>query len=284
LPGGAGGGGSVKCSGLNSIGTAPSSILQPERGVDEEVSVGHQFFGDSNAQFSFYTTNVYDKIYSTLVPISQSGTGFVDPTFLAQALAKVGGLCGVANASSLLGVSGNVNVGQLRAQGFTLSGRARVHPQFFIDYDWATTSTSLVSVPLAYLQSNLSIIPGSQLPRLPLHTLDLAFDGVFPKRNGVDVRYTLHTVSANNTKSLPAYNFSDLRVLVPAGPGSFAVSVGNLFNQNAEVRGLENAGVPLALNQYATAASYAPYIGAASTEQFGLPYRSIFFEYALHLR
>jgi outer membrane receptor protein involved in Fe transport len=284
LPGGAGGGGSVKCSGLNSIGTAPSSILGPERGVDEEVSVGHQFYGDSNAQFSFYNTNVYDKIYSTLVPISQSGTGFIDPTFLAQALAKVQGLCGVANASSLLGVSGNINVGQLRAQGFTFSGRARLHPQFFIDYDWATTSTALVSVPVTYLQSNLSIIPGSQLPRLPLHTLDIAFDGAFPHRNGVDVRYTLHTVSANNTKALPPYSFSDLRVLVPAGPGSFAVSVGNLFNQYAEVRGLENAGVPLALNQYATAASYAPYIGTASTEQFGLPYRSIFFEYALHLR
>jgi len=39
--------------------------------------------------------------------------------------------------------------------------------------------------------------------------------------------------------------------------------------------------VPLALNQYATASSYQPYIGASATEQFGLPARGFYINYGL---
>ena len=53
------------CGGLNSIGTAPSADLKPERGVDEELSYGHTWSGDSITQLQLYNVNVYDKLYST---------------------------------------------------------------------------------------------------------------------------------------------------------------------------------------------------------------------------
>jgi len=80
----AGGGGGVTCGGLNDVGSAPSSILRPECGVDEEFA---------------------------------------------------------------LGVSGAINLGQLRSRGFTISGRQHVDPQTYVDYDYVTTSTVLVSAP-----------------------------------------------------------------------------------------------------------------------------------------
>ncbi|MFY9781718.1 MAG: TonB-dependent receptor [Candidatus Baltobacteraceae bacterium] len=278
----AGGGGGFSCAKINSVGSVPSSELKPERGVDEELSYGHRFSGDSQVQVAFYNTNVFNKIYSTTTALAQTGTGFIDPATLAAAMALASSNCGNVNPLTVLGVTGPINLGQLRAQGFTVSGRERVLPQLFFDYDYATTSTTIQSASPLFYQQNLTYIQGAQLPRVPLHTFNVSADGTPAK--GLDVRYTLHWVSANNSKSLPPYSYSDLRLTSRAGPGNFTVAVSNLFNQNAFIDGLMNAGQPLALNQYATAASYAAETGASATELFGLPYRSIYFSYAWQIR
>lgn len=275
-PGNAGGGASITCTGLNSIGTAPSSVLKPERGVDQELAYAHRFQGDTQVQLSFYNVDVFDKLYSTLQPLSASGVA-VDPAYLAQVSAIIASKCGTPNVSSLLGVSGTFNVGDLRSRGFTLDGRWRFSKNTYVDYDWATTSTVIVAAPQELLQANKTLVLGDQLPHLPLHTLDLSLDHTI--NSGLDLRYTLHTVSDNNTKALPAYNYSDLSASYPVRNGFLAVTVGNLFNQYADNRGLRYEGVPLSLNGYATAADYAPVTGASSTERFGLPFRSIFFSY-----
>lgn len=279
--GGAGGGATINCAGLNSAGSVPSAALSPERGIDEELAYGHRFFADSQAQLALYNTNILNKLYSTLVPLSQTGTSFISPAYLAQVTSTIAAKCGVAAAPSLIGLTGTFNVGQMIARGFTLSGRERFTRSTFVDYDWTLDSTALVSAPVSLLQSNQTLILGSQLPRLPLHTLGTSLDqsvGAF------DLRYTVHTVSANNTKSLPPYDYSDLRASIALGPGTLSIAVSNLFNQYAFIDGLQYQGVPLALNQYATAASYAPYTGTAATEQFGLPYRSIYFNYSVLTR
>jgi len=276
-----GSGGGIVCRGLNTIGIAPSTVLHPERGVDQELTYGHGFGGDSQVQIALYNVNVYDKLYQALLPLSQAGTGFIDPAFLAQQTAAVAAVCGASAAPSLLGVSGNFNVGQLRARGFTLSGRQRIDRRTFVDYDWTLDSTALVSAPATLFQANLTLVPGSQLPHLPLHTLEAALDRLVGR---VDVRYTLHAVSANNTKALPAYDFSDLRLSTAVGHDVLSVAVTNLFNQYADIRGLRGEGVPLALNAYAAPGAYVPYIGAAATERYALPFRRIQVNYELRLR
>ena len=144
--GGAGGGAPITCSGLNSIGSAPSTVLKPEQGVDEDFAYVHRFTGDTQVQLTLYNTNVYDKLYSTTLPLSQTGTSFIPPAYLAQVTQAVAGKCGAALAPSLLGVSGNLNVGTLRAQGADLSGRVRFNRHFYADYDWSLTSTILLNV------------------------------------------------------------------------------------------------------------------------------------------
>lgn len=275
--GGAGGGTPINCAGLNSIGSAPSTVLQPERGVDEDFAFVHRFFGDTQAQLTVYNTNVYDKLYSTTLPLSQTGTGFIPPAYLAQVTQAVAGKCGAVIAPSLLGVSGNLNVGTLRAQGFDLSGRVRFNHRFYADYDWGLTSTILLNANTALLQKTQTLIIGSQLPRLPLHTFNGSLD--YTLGNGLDARYTLYTVSANNTKSLPAYDYSDFSLAYSTPHGVLTATVLNLFNQYGSIAGMRYEGVPLPLNSYAKPSAYAPYIGASSTEWFGLPYRTIYFSY-----
>ena len=278
----AGGGGGVSCGGLNSIGTAPSSLLRPERGVDEELAYGHRFSGDSQVQLEFYNTNVYGKIYSSITPLRATGTGFVAPATLAAAETLIRNTCGNVDPLGALGVTGAINLGQLRAQGYTVSGRQRISRAVFLDYDYDTTSTVLRSAPVDFLQNNLTAVVGAQVPYVPLHTLTFAVDGLVTR--SFELRYTLHAISDNNNKHSGAYNYSELRGSVTTRHGTFTAFVSNLFNQNATIRGYLGQGVPLMLNRYASAASYAPYLGAGQQELFGLPYRSFFASYALQLR
>ena len=272
---GTGGGATYTCGALNSIGSIPSADLRPERGVDEEASWGHTWFGDSITQLQLYNVNVYDKLYSSLIPLSQAGDAGISPSYIAaanQALSNPS-VCGANNYT--LGVTGTVNIGTLRARGADLSGRQRLSRRFYVDYDWALTSSVLMNAPPQYLQANLTSIAGSQIKGVPLHTANIAIDNTF---GVVDARYTIYTVSSNNTKNLPAYDYSDLRLTDPLSRNAtVTVAISNLFNQYASIAGLIGEGVPAPLNSYATATAYAPYVGKAATEWFGLPYRQIYF-------
>lgn len=281
---GAGGGTPVQCNALNSIGSAPSTLLKPEKGVDEDFAYVHRWGNDSQTQLTLYNTNVYDKLYSTILPLSETGTSFIPPSYLQQVTQAVAGKCGAAIAPSLLGVTGNLNVGTLHAQGADLSGRYRVNHSLFFDYDWSLTSTMLTAVANpTLLEKTPTLILDSQLARLPLHTFSGSVDYSFG--GGFDTRYTLFTVGVDNTKSLPAYDYSDFSVSHPVGKsGLLTATVLNLFNQWASIAGLRYEGVPLPLNSYAKPSAYAPYVGANATEQFGLPFRTIYFSYQITTR
>ncbi len=230
---GTGGGATYTCGGLNSIGSVPSDDLKPERGVDEEASWGHTWSGDSITQLQLYNVNVYDKLYSSLIPLTQAGTAGINPSYISaanQALSQPG-VCGAGNYT--LGVSGTVNIGTLQARGFDLSGRQRLSRRFFVDYDWSLTSSVLKNAPPQYLASNLTSIVGSQIKGVPLHSANIAFDGTF---GAIDARYTFYTVSINNSKNLPAYDYSDLQFTAPVSRNAtFTVAISNLFNQYANI-------------------------------------------------
>ncbi|GAC1492184.1 MAG: hypothetical protein NVS1B2_04810 [Vulcanimicrobiaceae bacterium] len=278
----AGGGGGLSCTGINAIGNAPSSVLRPERGVDREFAIAHRFGGDSQIQLALYDTDVSGKIYNALTPLSRTGTDFVDAATLSSARSTLAAQCGNVDPLAHLGVAGSVNIGALRARGFTIGGRQRLDRRLYIDYDYATTSTVVRSVAPEFLQQNLTVVPGSQVPRVPLHTFDVAADALLAP--AIDLRLTLHGVSENNTKRLPAYHTTDLRIDAAALGGTFTVAVTNLFDQHAFIEGYLGEGQPLALNGYATPDQYAPFTGAAATERFGLPFRSVYINYAFAIR
>ena len=81
----------INCEGLNSIGSAPSTVLQPEQGVDEELRVRAPLVRRLETQLTLYNTNIYDKLYSTIVPLCQTGTAFIPPAYLRAGHAGRGG-------------------------------------------------------------------------------------------------------------------------------------------------------------------------------------------------
>ena len=278
---GAGGGGKPTCNAF-SIGSAPSSILQPERGVDEEVVYGHRFWADTTVQATVFNENIYNKIFSGItVPINLQSPPFpIAPSVVNALETALSGFCGVGGATTV--ISETANLGQLRTRGIMLDGRVRATPRLFADYDYAITSTALVNGVMQLLQKNLTYVPDAQFPHVPLQTFTVALDALLTRT--LEARIDFNTVSADNTKALPAYDYSDIALAAPIGPGKLSVAVTNLFNQWSNNFSLENSGVPLALNTYATPANYAPQIGQSATEQFALQPRMVFLNYTLRLR
>jgi len=110
-------GGGVSCSGLNSVGGVPSTDLKPEQATDEEASYGHRFTGDSTAQLTLYNTNLFQQIYGVTVPLSSVNLPGFDPTPYANVVQNQCPGLSLQQAISLLGVSGNVNIGHTVARG-----------------------------------------------------------------------------------------------------------------------------------------------------------------------
>lgn len=272
------------CNTLTSIGNAPGTLLKPERGVDEEFSVGHRFFEDSQIQFTVYNANVYNKIFNATVPLSTSGTARIPPNDL-QIFLNLLGPCGFttqAQQFAVLGVSGDLNLGQTTARGVDTNGRQRISKHVFTDYSYAITSSLLRNADPNVLQNNLALIPGSQLPGVPLHSYTAALD--YLTGTGYEARLTQFYVSKGNAKNSPAYNYFNLNLSADAGRGYVAVNVSNLFQQNVQIVGYFGHGVPNALNQYAGPSDYQPLIGTAATERFGLTPRTIDVSYTLRVK
>ena len=230
---------------------------------------------------SAQTTNAEPASDSTIVVtgtrITSNGFSAPTPTTTVSAdelqkSAQPNIFSAITKLPSLLGSTGNFNVGTMRALGWDFSGRLRANRNFYLDYDYALTSTALLGANTQLIQSNVTLIPSAQIARVPLHTANLSPDVTF--NNGLDLRYGIYFVSAGNTKSLPAYNYSNFSAAYPVKNGVITANLLNVWNQWASIAGLIGNGVPLPLNQYATPSKYTPYIGTAATEQFGLPLRS----------
>jgi hypothetical protein len=187
-----------------------------------------------------------------------------------------------AQTFPLLGVSGDFNLGETKARGIDISGRERLSRTFFVDYTYAATSSLLGNADLSIVQSNLALIPGAQLPGVPLHTYSAAFD--FTSAKNEELRLSEFYVSANNGKNSPAYSYANLQLSTPFGRGTATMNVYNLFNQNAFYEGRIGEGYPRALNQYAQPGDYQPLIGAASTERLGLPFRTFELSYSVRVQ
>jgi outer membrane receptor for ferrienterochelin and colicin len=266
--------GNINCTGLTIIGSVGNPTLLPERADDVDISIGHRFGLDSLIQASAYSENVNSKIFAEPINVNTLPPGFINT---APYQSVVNSQCGGKPGTGALGVNSQHNIGRLLAQGIDVEGRQRVNRSFFFDYGYSIETAVLKSADVLLLQNNPTYIIGAQLPGVPVHKWQVSADYTFGRT--VDVRLTQYYVGTNNPKNIPAYNYGEASVNFPWGAGRFNVAVTNLWNQYVQWNGLIGYGVPLALNSYATASQYAPYIGAGATESYGLPPRQIYFAY-----
>ena len=273
--------GTVNCGLVNPIGTGGNPNLIPETGADEEFSYGHRFRGDSQVQLTAYNTNINNKLFQTVVPLSAFSSAYIAGVDLPS-YAKVyrDNNC-TGDPLKGLGVGVEDNVGHMIARGLDFSGRIRFTRHLYFDYDYSTESVFVRSLPDTTLQNNLTIVPNTQLPTVPVHKYQVSADYSFS--NGIDLRLTRYYVGVNNAKNSPPYTYSDFQVNSPAGKhSSFNLAINNLFNQDANILGQFGLGVPLPLNRFAT--DFTPLIGQSASELYALPYRTFTLTYTYRVR
>jgi hypothetical protein len=270
--------GNINCTGLTIIGSVGNPTLLPERANDVDISYGHRFGVDSLIQASAYSENVNSKIFGEPINVTTLPPGFINTTPYQKV---VDAQCGGKPGTGALGVNSQHNIGRLLARGIDVQGRQRFSRRFFIDYGYSIETAVLKSADVLLLQNNPTYIIGAQLPGVPAHKWQIAADATVGKN--IDLRLTQYYVGSNNSKNIPSYNYGEFTASFPWGAGRFNVAVTNLWNQYVQWNGLIGYGVPLAMNQYATAAQYARYIGANATESYGLPPRQIYFAYTFLL-
>jgi outer membrane receptor protein involved in Fe transport len=141
-----------------------------------------------------------------------------------------------------------------------------------LDGFYDAQSVTLFDAPDALLSDNPTLIPGSQLPIIPLHKFGLNVD--LTNTHGGELYLTYTQYDSNNALARPAYGQVD-GTFTQRINNDTAVSLGviNLFNGNVDNYGRVGLGVFVPENQFGTDVNGI----AQGSERFGLIPRTVTF-------
>jgi len=240
-----------------SLGTVPAIGVLPEKSSDVEGSFAHREFADTITQFTLYVTNERNTIFEGETPAA----GYVNvinefggSTYLASAIAHVTSVCPnftPSNPATIANffINSNLNLATSRARGFELSQRVRVNPHLFFDGYWNTQSTTIFDAPDSLLMNNPTLIPGSQLPKIPLHKWGLAANLTTSRGGELYLDYV--QVDSNNELARPSYGEASVALTQQVAPHTFVnLGVSNLFNQVVDNYGRIGLGRFVPENQF----------------------------------
>jgi outer membrane receptor protein involved in Fe transport len=259
-----------------SVGTLPSPGELPEKATDEELSLAHRWVADTITQFTAYDTNEKNTIFDALTPAAPytslinfyGGPGYIDAV-----LAKVNASCASTPITAAdLFVDTNLNIANARARGYEVNQRWRIAPHAVFDAYWDVQSVTIFDVPQDFLMNNVTLIPGSQLPGIPLHKWGGYIDLTDNRGGDVYLDYTQY--DSNNSYNRPSYGVADLAITQQVAKNTYVnLGVSNLFNQAVDTYGRIGLGVFIPENQYGTDSSGLD----QGTERFGLAPASVSF-------
>jgi outer membrane receptor protein involved in Fe transport len=140
-----------------------------------------------------------------------------------------------------------------------------MNQHLYFDGYYDAQSTTIFDAPVFLLKANPTLIPGSQLPKIPLHKW--ALNGDFSTLYGLDLYMDYTHYDGNNDLNRPAYGIADVSLTQQLKAGtSLNIGISNLFNQYVDTYGRIGFGVFIPENQYGT----DPNGLAQGTERFGL--------------
>jgi outer membrane receptor for ferrienterochelin and colicin len=255
------------------IGTVPSAGEQPEKAHDLEASFAHRWIDDTTSQVTLYDTNEINTIFEGSAPAANylNVINTFGPNYLQGVYNRIESICpnfappNPPPTIADLTVSTNLNLATARARGMELAQRLRVNPHLFFDGYFDAQSTTIFDAPTFLLQDNPTLIPGSQLPKIPLHKWGV--NGDFSTPYGMDLYMDYTHYDSNNDLNRPAYGIADISLTQQLKGGtSFNIGISNVFNQYVDTYGRIGLGVFVPENQFGTDTSGL----AQGSERFGL--------------
>jgi outer membrane receptor protein involved in Fe transport len=243
---------------LFSLGSLPTPGELPEKAKDVEASVGHRFGVDDTLEFTAYDTNETNTIFEADLPAAPYvGTinQLYGPSYLSGVYSHISSICpnfAAPNAPptiSNLTVATNVNLATSRARGLELNGRVHVTPHLSVEAYYNVQSAAVFDMPVTILMNNPTLINGSQLPNIPLHTYGLIFDLTNTHGEEVYLNYTHY--DDFNSYNRPAFGEADAFFNARLSDvTSLNLGISNIFNAATDDYGRIGWGIFHAENQY----------------------------------
>ncbi|MBV8655340.1 MAG: TonB-dependent receptor, partial [Candidatus Eremiobacteraeota bacterium] len=170
-----------------------------------------------------------------------------------------------------LAVSTTYNAAAARYQGVQWAVTWIPTRNVLFDLEYDTQSAAFLDIPESILQQNVTTINGAQIAGIPLHkaTATLSYGN-----GGFNAQLVGNYIGPNNTYARPGFWFANANVSQTVGNNiTVALSANNLFDSAAQRWGYFGYGLYVPENKYGTDTSAFQ----QGTEQFGLPYRQVFF-------
>jgi outer membrane receptor protein involved in Fe transport len=255
---------------LNTIAGVANPDLQPETATDAEIAYGHRFSSRASFQVAAYDSWEQSALLNGNVPISSIPQIPVPGSFITGYLKKIQHTCGGTPTIADLGYTTTFNAASARYRGIDLTAGIGILRNLNFNTTFDIQSSFYEGIPTDILQQNSILIDGSQFAGVPLRmgTAGLAYQNA---SSGFAARLDANYIGGDNSFNRAPFWFANASVSKTSGRVSVNFGVYNLFNSAAQQYGLIGAGVFQQQNQYFHETSALE----QGTEQFGLPFRSV---------
>jgi hypothetical protein len=221
------------CNAQAAYGAGPGDAPGPTSSTSWRLG-WQRAFKTGQLTATLYRQNQNDVLVNTYVDGAYLPPGYLPPGYVAltQAIYQSASGCGSAlpfNATNLYINQPIANV-QRVYQGVQLTGGFRIgqnlvaEPYYNITQTIANSASPLLNNPFSI------IIPGAQMPNIPMHRGGLTLDYKAP-HSSVEGLLNGTFVSANNGNNLPGYVTADAGVAVTLTKGTITAAVTNIFNK-----------------------------------------------------
>jgi outer membrane receptor protein involved in Fe transport len=261
---------------ITSIASVADPNLVPETASDMELAYGHGFTPTTNIQADVYQAWESDALLGGNVPITAIPQIKVPQDYITKALDRLESCPGLHPTIANLGFSTTYNAASARYRGIVLSTNVGITRNFSFNASFTVQSAAYVGIPTDILIDNTSLIDGGQIYGIPLRqgTTGIAYQN----SGGLAAQFNAFYFGGNNSWNRNPFWFTNFSVQKTSGPVTVGLGIYNLFNSVAQQYGYIGYGVYIPQNFYGLQAQGGATSGLAqSNEEFGLPFRQIYF-------
>jgi outer membrane receptor protein involved in Fe transport len=256
---------------LTAIGSISNPNLAPETANDAELSYGHRFHGGVTASVDIYTTYEHNALQGGTLPLSALGKTTVPQSLIQEYLNRINQVCGTHPTTANLAVSTTYNAAAARYQGLQWGLTWIATRNLLFDLEYNTQSAAFLSIPDSILQQNVTTINGAQIAGIPLHKASAT---ISYGNRAFNAQVIGNYIGSNNNYARPAFWFANANVSETVSDKiTLSLSANNIFDSAAQRWGYFGQGLFVPENKFGTDTNAFQ----QGTEQFGLPYRQVFF-------
>ena len=206
------------------VGSQGNPTLKPESSVGADVGIDRIFTADGRGRLSldFYQTNLTNHIFNVDEP-APAGATFTD-------------------GSSMLFINTPENLAKATYSGFEFSGSLPVNPNFAVNAGYDTQAAYPEDVDIHTELIARTLVNGQQFFGVPVHKYSYGVS--YENHGGTTGFINANYFGNNNQFNVSPFWQWNAGLALPLGENTLNITMTNIFNANAGIWSLYDAGIP----------------------------------------